>query len=209
MIGYAVETAIKACGLQGVYVNTDSDRIANYAASLGCSVYRRPEHLGSDTATGDDFTIDFIEALKMDTLVMISPVCPLLTPVDVEDALKAYADSDADTLISCSDTQMQAFMEGNAVNIKPQGPLAPSQQNPRIQICNWAITIWNTAKFRELYAKFKGGYCGEKRILWPLEPLKSVKISEEKDFRIAEALLLSRRAEPESSSPAFWSPDGP
>ncbi|MEN9727836.1 MAG: hypothetical protein RL434_2202 [Pseudomonadota bacterium] len=210
MIGYAIETALASAGLDEVYVNTDSDQIAAYAESLGCRVYRRPEHLGSDTATGDDFTIDLIETKPMDTLVMISPVCPLLTPDDVTAALAAFAESAADTLISCSETQMQTFSKGKAINIDPRGPLAPSQLNPRVQICNWAITIWNTAKFRELYGQFKGGYCGENRLLWPMEPLKAVKISEEKDFRLAEALLLARRAAgADAGTPTYWSPTGP
>lgn len=210
MIGYAIETALASPGLDEVFVNTDSDQIAAYAESLGCRVYRRPAHLGSDTATGDDFTIDLIEAKPMDSLVMISSVCPLLGPDDVAAALNAYSRSEADTLISCAETQMQAFTDGQAVNIDPRGPLAPSQQNRPVQICNWAITIWNTAKFRELYRKFKGGYCGENRLLWPLEPLKAVKISEEKDFRLAEALLLARAADGSGSAPpSYWEPAGP
>jgi CMP-N,N'-diacetyllegionaminic acid synthase len=206
MIGYAIETGLGCPSLNELFVNTDSDTIGAYAQSLGCSVYRRPEHLGSDTASGDDFTIDFIEAKAMDTLVMISPVCPLLESADITAALAAYEASDADTLISCSSTQMQAFYEGKAVNIDPFGPLAPSQQNNPIHICNWAITIWNTAKFRELYHKFRGGYCGENRILWPLEPLKAVKISEEKDFRLAEALLRARGTTATAAAPTYWTP---
>jgi hypothetical protein len=69
--------------------------------------------------------------------------------------------------------------------------------------------VWNAAKFRELYQQFKGGYCGENRLLWPMEPLKAVKISEEKDFRLAEALLLARRAVgAEAGTPTYWSPAG-
>jgi hypothetical protein len=42
-----------------------------------------------------------------------------------------------------------------------------------------------------------------------MEPLKAVKISEEKDFRLAEALLLARRAVgAEAGTPTYWSPAG-
>ena len=54
MIGYAIETALKCPRLDEVYVNTDSERIAAYAQSMGCRVYMRPAHLGSDDATGDE-----------------------------------------------------------------------------------------------------------------------------------------------------------
>lgn len=208
MIGYAIKAALGCSRLDEVYVNTDSDSIAAYADSLGCPVYHRPAELASDTATGDDFTINIIRAKQMDTLVMISPVCPLLESIDIAPALEAFEQGVADTLIACTETQMQVFHEQRAVNIDPQGPLAPSQMNTRVQICNWAVTIWNAAKFVELYEKFRGGYCGENRLLWPLEPLKAVKISEEKDFRLAEALLLARRNAPLSATPSYWPPVG-
>ncbi|MFO1458422.1 MAG: acylneuraminate cytidylyltransferase family protein [Verrucomicrobiota bacterium] len=209
MIGYAIETALKCPRLDEVYVNTDSERIAAYAQSMGCRVYMRPAHLGSDDATGDDFTIDFMTAKPMDSLVMISPVCPLLESDDLSRALEAFEASSADTLISCSETRLQVFTQGKAVNINPEGPLAPSQLNPPVQVCNWAVTIWNAAKFRELYARFKGGYCGENRLLWPLDPLCAVKISEEKDFRLAEALLNARKMAVPDGAPQYWTATGP
>jgi CMP-N,N'-diacetyllegionaminic acid synthase len=206
MIGYAIETALSCRDLDEVYVNTDSDIIAAFAQTMGCPVYRRPSQLGSDEATGDDFTIDFIEAKAMDTLVMISPVCPLLSRADISEALKIFASSDIDTLISCSETQLQTFYEGAAININPFGPIAPTQRNHPVQVCNWAVTIWNCTTFRDLYRRFRGGYFGKNRLLWPLEPLKAAKISEEKDFRLAEALLRARSTTSESSAPVYWSP---
>lgn len=206
MIAYAIEAALGCGAFEEVYVNTDSEVLASLGSQMGCRIYHRPPHLGADDATGDDFTIDFIENVPCDTLVMVSPVCPLVEADDIAAAIRAYAESDADTLISCSETRMQTFCEGEAVNIVPNGPLAPSQLNPPIAVCNWAVTVWNTAKFRELYARFKGGYCGENRLLWSLDPLRSVKVSEEKDFRLAEALLLARSQIDGEKSPVYWSP---
>jgi hypothetical protein len=100
---------------------------------------------------------------------------------------------------------MQTFHAGQAVNINPFGPLAPTQQNVPVQVCNWAVTIWNCAKFAELYGRYKGGYCGEKRLLWAIEPLKAVKVSEEKDFRLAEALLRAKSVQSVAEAPHYWS----
>lgn len=204
LIAYAIAAARECKGLDEVYVNTDSEALGSLGRHLGCQVYARPAHLGADDATGDDFTIDFIDNIELDTLVMISPVCPLIEPADITAAIAAFAASDADTLISCTDSRLQAFCEGRPINIDPKGPLAPSQMNPVVSICNWAVTIWNAAKFRELYRQFKGGYCGENRILWPLDPLRSVKISDEKDFHLAEALLLARQHTPRRPSTRYW-----
>lgn len=205
MIAYAIECA-KACPeIDEIYVNTDSPELGALATSMGVEVFERDSELGSDTATGDDFTYDIIERLGLDTLMMISPVCPLVSPEDVRSAIKAYeASPDADALITCSETSMQVALEQKFVNIDPVGPLKPSQDNPKIQICNWAVTIWNGDVFKRNYREFKGGYCGSNRILHPIDPMHSVKISYEEDFRLVEALLSAKSSGLGQSEAEYW-----
>lgn len=205
MIAYAIECA-KACPeIDEIYVNTDCPNIAALAKEYGVKIFERDPKLASDTATGDDFTIDIMDRLNLDTLMMISPVCPLVTPEDVSAAIAAYkADERADTLISCEETSMQVALEGEFVNIDPIGPLKPSQDNPKIQVCNWAVTIWNVEAFRKNYTDFKGGYCGTNRILFPSDPLRSVKVSYEEDFKMVEALLTARNTNLIDEGATYW-----
>lgn len=193
MISYAIRAALNAPELTEVYVNTDSPELMNLAREMGVGVYERDVSLASDTASGDDFTMDIIEKLKPDTLMMISPVCPLVTADDISKALHAFRESDADTLITCTNTQLQTFCKDQPVNIRLGEPLAPSQDNPVVSICNWAVTIWDTKTFTDNYRSYKGGYLGTKRLLFPIDPLHSVKVSYEEDFRLAEALILAGR----------------
>ena len=162
--------------------------------------------MASDTATGDDFTIDIIERLNIDTLLMISPVCPLISHREVSLAIEAYkSNQSADTLISSEETSMQVAKEdGSFININSSGPLQPSQNNPKIHICNWAVTIWNGENFRKNYHAFKGGYCGTKRIFFALDPSKCVKVSYEQDFRMVESLLSVDKHNAINSSPSYW-----
>jgi CMP-N,N'-diacetyllegionaminic acid synthase len=193
MISYAIRAAIAAPELDEVYVNTDSPELMALARAMGVGVYERDASLASDTASGDDFTMDIIEKLKPDTLVMISPVCPLVDATDISKALQAFKESDADTLITCTHTQLQTFCEDKPVNVRLGEPLAPSQDNPVVSICNWAVTVWDAKVFTENYRAYKGGYLGTKRLLFPIDPLHSVKVSYEEDFRLAEALILASR----------------
>lgn len=205
MIAYAVEAALSVFGSESVFINTDSAEIASLSDSLGCRQYIRPASLGSDETTGEEFTIDFISKFCPDTLVMVSPVCPLVEPADLAAAMDAFESADVDTLISSSSTRMQTFCEGQPVNIKTDGPLAPSQQNPLVRVCNWAITIWSTSVFRESFARTRGGYFGVKRMFFDLDPVRAVKVSEERDFLLAEALLRARRlGEAAPGSPQYW-----
>ena len=115
MIAYAIQCALDCPPLSDTFVNTDSEEIDRLANSLGVKVYRRPEELGSDQTTGDDFTADFIRKTRPDTLVMVSPVCPMVTAEDLTNAIEAYQQSDCDTLITCEATQMQTFCEWSKV----------------------------------------------------------------------------------------------
>lgn len=194
MIGYSLETAKYFIEIFDVYVNTDSLEISDYAKGFDIETYLRKPNLASDDATGDQFTYDIINELKPDTLIMLNPVCPLITPSDVQETIESYANSpnEVDTLISVSSTNMQSVFQNEFLNINPKGPLAPSQANEKVYTCNWAITIWNAQVFKNNYEKYQGGYCGTNRIFFPLSPLKSIKVSYEDDFRLAEAIMKSK-----------------
>jgi len=205
LIGYAIECAKGVEAFDKIYVNSDSAPILALADAYGVEQYKRDDWLAGDQAQGDDFTADFIEKANPDTLVMISPVCPLVTPEDVRSALEAFQNSDCDTLISCSTTQMQTFCEEKPVNIDDTKALGPSQDNPVVQILNWAVTIWDPQVFIETYRKTKSGYLGTKRMLFPLDPLHSVKISHEEDFQLAETLLNARKSDHSNSADIqYW-----
>lgn len=204
MIQYAIECAAQSGVVDEVYVNTDSDELARLAMSLGATVYRRNAELASDTASGDDFTADFLRAVRPDTLLMISPVCPLVEPGDVRRAVEAFQNSDCDTLITCHETRMQTFCEGRPVNIDLNGALAPTQNNPPVQILNWAVTIWDAPAFMEAYDKTGSAYIGTRRLLLPLDPMHGVKISVEEDFHLAEMLIKARGLTIDSEQARYW-----
>ena len=209
MMAYAIQCALDCPPLSDTFVNTDSEEIDRLANSMGVKVYRRPEELGSDETTGDDFTADFIRKTRPDTLVMVSPVCPMVTAEDITNAIEAYQQSDCDTLITWEATQMQTFCEEKPVNIDTATPLTPSQSNPFVHILNWAVTIWDTAHFMQSYESRKSGYIGTNRLLYPIAPSHGIKVSTENDFQQAELLLKARQMKNAYiAPPIYWSGDG-
>ncbi|GAB2695487.1 acylneuraminate cytidylyltransferase family protein [Aliiglaciecola aliphaticivorans] len=205
LLAYSVEAALQASNeFDGVFVNSDSDDMLRLAKKLGASTYKRSEELASDTATGDEFTYDFILKEKPDTLVMISPVCPLIDSLEILRAIEQFKQSKCDTLITCEQTQMQTFCEGRAVNIDADGQLRPTQENPVVQILNWAVTIWDAKKFVENFEKHGSAYIGKNRELLAIDPIKAVKISKEGDFSLAESLIRSQ-SQMKKTEPEFWS----
>lgn len=194
MISYVINASLESGVTEDVYVNTDAGEIISYVKESfeTVKIYERAKNLADDKASSDQFNMDIIDALLPDTLIMINPVCPLLEASDIRDALHAYQSSGCDTLITCSDTQMQTFCDGKPINIKLDEQLAASQDNPVVQTLNWAITIWDATAFRQRFKRLGYASLGEVRELYPIDHLKSFKVSEEKDFNICEALIESQ-----------------
>ena len=206
LLAYAVRAALHCPGLAEVVVNTDGDELAALAEHLGAKVFKRDPALASDTATGDAFTYDFIAKNLVDTLVMVSPACPLVDGADIEAALDTFtAHEEADTLITTSTTRMQAFLGDEPVNIDLDGPLAPTQQNPEVHTLNWAVTIWDAAAYARHYEADGHAYIGRRRILFPISPLHGVKISTEDEFQAAEALLVASQLAAGAAETRYWS----
>ena len=120
MISYVIKESLKSNVTNDVYVNTDSTDIILYVEDNfpNCKIYKRPQRLASDNSSSDDFNLDIINTLDIDTLIMINPVCPLIKSDDIKNAFKKYIKSNCDTLISCSSTSMQTFCEtlSNIIN---------------------------------------------------------------------------------------------
>lgn len=193
MIAYSVETVLQANICDDVYINTDSVEIINYINEHYPSVkiYTRHPELANDQASSDQFNFDIINTLEPDTLIMINPVCPLLEAKDIKNALQEYKQNNCDTLITSESTQMQTFYENEPVNIDTNEQLAASQDNKRITILNWAVTIWDAHEFSKRMKEKGYAVLGNKRVFFDIEPINATKVSEEKDFIFASLLIKS------------------
>jgi|TARA_B110000240_G_scaffold196291_1_gene248100 CMP-N,N'-diacetyllegionaminic acid synthase len=191
MISYAIEALLQADITENCYVNTDSDGIIKYVKTNypEMRIYLRDKELCNDNTQSDHFNADIINKLQPDTLIMINPVCPLIESEDIVNALNAYKNSDCDTMISSCSTHMQTFCDGEPVNIDIKEALAPSQINPLITTLNWAITIWDAKLFADRMDKDGYAVWGKQISFYDIDEIKSIKVSEEKDFLTAEKLL--------------------
>ena len=113
MIAYIIEAANQVTLIDELYVNTDDQEILDAATKFGAKPYKREAHLASDIATSDEFNYDIIKKLNPDLLVMLNPVCPLVSAEDIKFANETFKNNECDTLITSSKTRMQVFMEGN------------------------------------------------------------------------------------------------
>ena len=199
IVEYIIDVAVKSEVFDEIWINTNSKVIideynkGNLLYNKKILIYKRPEKLCSDTAKSDEFNYDFAINTESDILVMLNPVCPLLKSSSVKKAVKTFINQNQyDTLISCSKTQMQAFVDGISVNFDSSKALGPNQENKEVKILNWAITIWKTSKLIDRYEFDRSCVLGNKRMLFDITPMESIKLSNEDDLNLIKELLSKK-----------------
>lgn len=192
LISYAINAGLGSKNLTELFVNSESDQIGEVAIEFGANYYKRPAHLATDEATQDQFNFDFIQSTQADILVLINPVCPLVTSQDIDNVIKFYLKNKYNTVVTSNEEHLHAFCNGKAVNFNSEGMLPRTQDIPPVHICNWAIAVWNAKTFVESFkSKGSGAFHGSIG-LFPIPPLKGIKISSEEDFIFAETILNIR-----------------
>ena len=184
---------LKKSKIKDFYLNTDSEKIIKYAIRNKINYYRRPKNLATDTATSDQFNYDFIKKKKPDILVMINPVCPLITFHDIDKAFDIFLNKKVDTLISSTKENMQTFVNNIPVNININQQLQPSQDNKKTDICNWAISIWDAKKFTDRFKKKGYAVWGKKRHFFNIPKNRGLKISKIDDLKIFKNIIREKK----------------
>jgi len=195
LITYAIDAAKQATTLSEIYVNSESDIIGKIALDNGVKFYKRDSLLSTDTATSDQFNYDFIKGTNADVLVMINPVSPLIEAEDIDNVVNFFLRNDYDTVITTREEKLQAFCNNKPINFNPHAMLPRTQDIPPIQICAWSICVWRAKTFIQSYEKKGYAVFSGKIGFYPLSLLKSVKVSTEEDFLLAEALLCYKNRE--------------
>ncbi|HEB9338251.1 TPA: acylneuraminate cytidylyltransferase [Campylobacter coli] len=193
MIAYAIKACKNTSSISEVYVNTESDLIGQVALDYGVKYYKRSPELALDHIVSDQFNYDFLKKIECEALVMVNPVSPLIESIDIEEAINFFETNQLDSMISVKDERLQSFYQGKALNFNKDGLLPMTQNIDPVQICVWTICIWRRESFIKAYEKNGYAVFNGKYALWPINPLKSIKISYEEDFLLAEQLLRARK----------------
>lgn len=144
----------------------------------------------------DQTTYAFAQAHPdADVIGMVNPVCPLTTGPDIEAGLAYFLEGDFDTLLTVREEQLHAFMGGRPLNVDPTRRIPMTQDLAPIQLVTWNFCFWKRAAFVANYEAEGFGVFTGRMGFFALDKRKAVKISDESDFRIAEALLAQREEE--------------
>lgn len=187
-----IQHAIEKCQAAGVFdeiwVNSEHADFGPIAQAAGVNFHQRPEHLGSDTATSEDFVEEFLQEHPCEILFQVHSIAPLLTVGDVQGFVGAMTEQNVDCMLSTVDDHLEALCRGEPVNFT-FAEKTNSQDLPPVKKVAWSITGWRRETF--LAAKEAGEcatYAG-KRGSFPVNKMAGHVIKTAEDLEIADALF--------------------
>lgn len=206
LISYAIEAGKAAGVFDAIYVNSEADIFGAVAKEYGVEFYKRPEHLGSDTATNDPFVQDFMERVPGDILVQLLPTSPLITAEEIRGFVTMMLEGNYDTLVSVVNHQIACVFEGRPVNFDIRTAHKSSQTMTPVQSYATVLMGWRYANFFDNLKRHGGAYHGAdgKIGYYPLKGLSTIDIDHEDDIALAEVALEYRNRGVTVAAPTYY-----
>jgi CMP-N-acetylneuraminic acid synthetase len=193
-----VEWVAEACkasnAFDEIYINSEASVFSTIAERCKVNFYQRPVHLATNSATNDEFALDFIRQTPCDILVQVNPTSPFTSAEDIRSIVSALRDGDYHTMHTVKLEQIEGLLEGNPLNFDPVKPMPPSQDLTPVMLFTSSVMGWRTGTFvanmEALGCAVYGG--SQKTGFYPIVGDGTVDIDQEKDFFLAECILRAR-----------------
>jgi CMP-N-acetylneuraminic acid synthetase/quercetin dioxygenase-like cupin family protein len=199
LISYIIRAVKQTNCFDEIYVNSESDIIGKLALEEGVKFYKRPDELSSDSATNDDFVLDFLENINCDTLVQVLATSPFLTTSEVEGFTSTFVEQEYATLISVNNQQIECVYNNEPINFDQKKQSPPSQLLSPVGAYACALMAWNVESYKDNMKKYGCGYHGGTGNVgfYELRGHSTIDVDNEEDFQLAElvARFLARKEE--------------
>lgn len=197
LIAYTIEAARASRFLTRCIVSTDDKETAEISALLGCEVMDRPAELAQDetpTIAVVKHVFGLLESQgeSFDYGLVLQPTSPLRTGPDIDSALQALDQSDADSVVSVyqvSDhhpARMYKLENGHLVSFDEKFASARRQELPPVYHRNGAIYTFRRSLLDQ------DTLMGEKILPYVMAEDRSLNIDTEYDLVLAD-FILSRK----------------
>ena len=184
--------AIRKCQSAGcfdeIWVNSEDAAFAPIAEAEGVRFHRRPEELGNNNATSEDFIKEFFHAHECERLAQVHSIAPLLTAKEVRDFMNAWLDSGHDVMLSCIHDQIEVAYRNQPVNFTFAHKTNSQDLDP-VQRITWSITGWKREAYLDAANQGKTATYNGSVGFYPVSPISGHVIKVQQDLDIAEALL--------------------
>ena len=187
-----ITRAIRRCKDAGcfdeIWVNSENIEFKLIADNEGVNFHQRPEHLGDDKATSEQFVHEFLEVHECSYLLQVHSIAPLLTVDEVKKFTQDYTNSDYDVMLSCVHDQIEVAYKDRPINFTLSDKTNSQDLTPTQRI-TWSITGWKRDVFlNAIENKECATYAGNVGF-FPVNPMAGHVIKTQLDLDIAEVFL--------------------
>jgi len=198
LIAHTIERARQTKSLSRIVVSTDDPEIAAISRQYGAEPVLRPAEISGDTATSESallHAVDYLqqtEGYKPDLLVFLQCTSPLTLPEDIDGAVQALLDENADSALAV--TPFHYFLwrrdeKGDIVGINHDKCIRPLRQDREQQFLeSGAVYVMRAQGFKEARHRLFG-----KTAMYVMPPDRCLEIDEPVDLHIAEVLMREQQ----------------
>jgi len=187
-----ITRAIRKCKEVGffdqIWVNSEHPAFAEIAENESVGFHQRPETLGNNQVTSEQYIAEFLENHTCEYLVQVHSIAPLLSVADIRQFLEVLKDGQYDCLLSVDLVQIECAYRNQPVNFTFEEKTNSQDLDPIYRL-SWSISAWRRSTYLAAFAAGKcATYAGEVGF-HPVSPLAGHVIKTENDLKVAEALL--------------------
>jgi CMP-N-acetylneuraminic acid synthetase len=188
LIARAIRKCIDANCFDEIWVNSEHDDFAPIAEAEGVHFHKRPDALGNNQATSEQYIAEFLEKHKCKTLYQVHSIAPLLTVNDVISFVGHMESAAYDCLLSTEEIQIECAFQNKPVNFCFDSKTNSQELEP-IQRVSWSITGWRKDTFLRAVNSGQCATYSGKVGFYPISRLAAHVIKTEADLEFAEAVL--------------------
>lgn len=181
---WIMDSLLAAERVDAVVVDTDSDRIAEDVKTYrtDVQVFRRPESLLGDFVSMHQIVHHHAVRLGEGVVLQTHATNPFLGSERIDEAIAQFdEDSDHDSLMSVTPRYARFYdSEGRPINHDPEHLIRTQDLRPLLEE-NSCLYIASAAVIKRTKRRV-----GDNPLLFPLDPIESLDIDEERDFQLAE-----------------------
>ncbi|MEQ1407363.1 hypothetical protein ABK249_20755 [Neorhizobium sp. Rsf11] len=188
LIAHAIRKCFASNCFDEVWVNSESEEIAEVALAEGANFHERPAELANNVATSEDFVGEFFRKHECEAIFQVHSIAPLLMAGEIKGFVETYKQGEYDVLLSCILDQIEVAFEGKPVNFT-FAEKTNSQDLKPLQRITWSITAWRRSVFLDALSQRKTATYHGRVGFYPVGPISGHVIKTQTDLDIAAALI--------------------
>lgn len=197
LIDYPIDLCIQSKLFNEIWINTEDEKLGQYATTKGINFHKRPLELASNTATNRDFMYEFFKKHDCDYVVMVNPTSPLLKIDTMEKFVNVVHLNKYDTILSVISEKTETYLKDEPVNFDVSKKINSQFLEPVKKVA-WAMTAWKKTSFINMEDNGINPIFGGSVYLFDIPKDESCDLDTEEDWNIAEGMLtaLKNRMQP-------------